>query len=171
VNEVILSFDNVSKNIGETCILKGVSLDLHRHEVVCLIGASGSGKSTLLRCANMLEALDGGDIRFMGASLRHEMVDPDLVRRSMGMVFQSFNLFPHMSVLDNVMLAPVRALGPPREQVRSEALDLLERIGLRDRADAFPDRLSGGHATTCRHRSVPRHGSPSSVTRRSHFSP
>jgi polar amino acid transport system ATP-binding protein len=112
--------------------------------VVCLIGASGSGKSTLLRCANLLESIDAGTITLFGQSLNDERIDPDLVRRHIGMVFQSFNLFPHLSVLENILLGPVRALKRDRDEVREEALALLERIGLRDRAHEFPDRLSGG---------------------------
>jgi polar amino acid transport system ATP-binding protein len=125
-------------------VLSGVSLSLHRHEVVCLIGASGSGKSTLLRCANLLETLDGGDVSLFGQSLLDPRVDPDLVRRHIGLVFQSFNLFPHLSVLDNILLGPVRALKRPREAVRDEAMALLARIGLAERAHDYPDRLSGG---------------------------
>jgi polar amino acid transport system ATP-binding protein len=144
VSEVILELKGVVKRFGEHEVLRGVSLALHRHEVVCLIGASGSGKSTLLRCANLLETVDGGDITLFGQSLLDERVDPDLVRRHIGLVFQSFNLFPHLSVLDNILLGPVRALKRPREDVRDEAMALLARIGLAERADDFPDRLSGG---------------------------
>ena len=142
--EVVLDLDQVVKRFGDNEVLRGVSLQLHRHEVVCLIGASGSGKSTLLRCANLLESVDGGTVSLFGQSLLDPRVDPDLVRRHIGMVFQSFNLFPHLSVLDNVLLGPVHALRRPRAEVREEALELLDRIGLRDRADEFPDRLSGG---------------------------
>lgn len=142
--ETVLELDSVVKRFGDLEVLRGVSLVLHRHEVVCLIGASGSGKSTLLRCANLLEKIDGGSISLFGQSLLDERVDPDLVRRHIAMVFQSYNLFPHLSVLDNVLIGPVHALKRKRDEVREEALDLLERIGLRDRADDFPDRLSGG---------------------------
>src|ERR1035437_7804328 len=114
------------------------------HEVVFLIGASGSGKSTLLRCANLLETINGGDIELFGQSLLDPRIDTDLVRRHMGTVFQAFNLFPHLSVLDNVALGPVRALKRPLDDVREEAMALLARIGLQDRAGEFPDRLSGG---------------------------
>jgi len=112
--------------------------------VVCLIGASGSGKSTLLRCVNLLETIDGGTITLFGQSLTDVRIDPDKVRRHTGMVFQSFNLFPHLSVLENVLVGPVRALKRKRSDVIDEALQLLERIGLRNRADEYPDRLSGG---------------------------
>lgn len=143
-NEVVLDLDNVVKRFGDHEVLSGVSLQLHRHEVVCLIGASGSGKSTLLRCANLLETIDAGAISLFGQSLLVDYIDPDLVRRHVGMVFQSFNLFPHLSVLNNILLGPVRALKRKPAEVREEALTLLDRIGLRDRANDYPDRLSGG---------------------------
>jgi polar amino acid transport system ATP-binding protein len=144
VSDVILEVDSVVKRFGENEVLRGVSLNLHRHEVVCLIGASGSGKSTLLRCVNLLETIDAGTITLFGQSLTDARVDPDKVRRHTGMVFQSFNLFPHLSVLENVLVGPVRALKRKRVDVHDEALQLLERIGLRDRADEYPERLSGG---------------------------
>ena len=140
----VLSLQNVSKRFGDTEVLRGISLELNRHDVVCLIGASGSGKSTLLRCANLLERIDGGDIQLFGQSLLDPRIDEDLVRRNIGMVFQSFNLFPHLTVLQNVMLGPVRALKRPSDEVRDEAMALLTRIGLADRANEYPDRLSGG---------------------------
>jgi polar amino acid transport system ATP-binding protein len=142
--ERVLELDSVVKRFGENVVLRGVSLTLHKHEVVCLIGASGSGKSTLLRCANLLETIDGGTISLFGQSLLDERIDPDLVRRHIGMVFQSFNLFPHLSVLENILIGPVFALKRRRSEVLDEALGLLERIGLRERADDYPDRLSGG---------------------------
>jgi polar amino acid transport system ATP-binding protein len=144
MSEVILELDSVVKRFGDNEVLRGISLDLHRHEVVCLIGASGSGKSTLLRCVNLLETIDGGTITLFGQSLTDMRIDPDRVRRHTGMVFQSFNLFPHLSVLENVLVGPVRALKRKRGDVVDEALALLERIGLRDRSDEYPDRLSGG---------------------------
>jgi len=144
VSEVVLEMEGVVKRFGEHDVLQGVSIQLHRHEVVCLIGASGSGKSTLLRCANLLETIDAGHVRLFGQELVDPRIDPDLVRRHIGMVFQSFNLFPHLDVLENILLGPVRALKRSREEVESEALALLERIGLKDRAHDFPDRLSGG---------------------------
>lgn len=140
----MLELKDVVKRFADNEVLSGVSLQLHRHEVVCLIGASGSGKSTLLRCANLLETIDGGSITLFGQPLVDKRIDPDLVRRHIGMVFQSFNLFPHLSVLDNILLGPVHALKRKRAEVREEALTLLERIGLRERADEYPDRLSGG---------------------------
>jgi len=144
VNDVVLELDTIVKRFGDNEVLRGVSLQLHRHEVVCLIGASGSGKSTLLRCANLLETIDDGTITLFGQSLMDPRIDPDLVRRHVGMVFQSFNLFPHLSVLDNILLGPVRAQKRKGPEVRDEALALLARIGLRERADDYPDRLSGG---------------------------
>ena len=144
MSEVILELDSVVKRFGVNEVLRGISLDLHRHEVVCLIGASGSGKSTLLRCVNLLETIDGGTITLFGQSLTDVRIDPDKVRRHTGMVFQSFNLFPHLTVLENVLVGPVRALKRKRSDVLDEALQLLERIGLRDRSDEYPDRLSGG---------------------------
>jgi polar amino acid transport system ATP-binding protein len=143
-SEVVLDLNAVVKRFADNEVLSGVSLQLHRHEVVCLIGASGSGKSTLLRCANLLETIDGGTISLFGQSLLDPRIDPDLVRRHIVMVFQSFNLFPHLSVLDNILLGPVYAMKRNRAEVRAEALELLDRIGLRDRADEFPGRLSGG---------------------------
>jgi len=130
--------DAVVKRFGDNEVLRGISLNLHRHEVVCLIGASGSGKSTLLRCVNLLETIDGGTITLFGQSLTDVRIDSDRVRRHTGMVFQSFNLFPHLSVLENVLVGPVRALKRKRSDVLDEALQLLERIGLRDRADEYP---------------------------------
>ena len=141
---LILELDAVVKRFGDNEVLRGISLELHRHEVVCLIGASGSGKSTLLRCVNLLESIDEGSITLFGQRLNDPRIDPDQVRRHTGMVFQSFNLFPHLSVLENVLVGPVRALKRKRSDVVDEAMHLLERIGLRDRAKDFPDRLSGG---------------------------
>lgn len=140
----MLELKDVVKRFADNEVLSGISLQLHRHEVVCLIGASGSGKSTLLRCANMLESIDAGSITLFGQALEDRRIDPNLVRRQIALVFQSFNLFPHLSVLDNIVLGPVYAMKRKRSEVREEALALLERIGLRDRADEFPDRLSGG---------------------------
>jgi polar amino acid transport system ATP-binding protein len=144
VTDVILELEAVVKRFGDNEVLRGITLNLHRHEVVCLIGASGSGKSTLLRCVNLLETIDGGTITLFGQSLTDLRIDPDQVRRHTGMVFQSFNLFPHLTVLENVLIGPVRALKRKRGDVQDEALALLERIGLRGRADEYPDRLSGG---------------------------
>lgn len=144
MNHVVLEMNSVVKRFGENEVLRGVSLELKRHEVVCLIGASGSGKSTLLRCVNLLERIDGGEIKLFGHSLTDPRIDPNLVRRHVGIVFQSYNLFPHMTVLDNVALGPVRAHKRSRDEVHEEALILLERIGLKERANEYPERLSGG---------------------------
>jgi polar amino acid transport system ATP-binding protein len=144
MSDIVLDLKSVTKRFEENEVLRGVSLQLHRHEVVCLIGASGSGKSTLLRCANMLETIDDGDISLFGQSLSDPRIDPDLVRRNIGMVFQSYNLFPHLSVLENILLGPVFALKRKRSDVVEEAMSLLSRIGLSERANEFPDRLSGG---------------------------
>jgi len=144
MSDVVLELKSVTKRFDENEVLRGISLQLHRHEVVCLIGASGSGKSTLLRCANMLETIDDGDILLFDQSLNDPRIDPDLVRRNIGMVFQSYNLFPHLSVLENILLGPVFALKRKRTDVVDEAMSLLLRIGLSERANEFPDRLSGG---------------------------
>jgi polar amino acid transport system ATP-binding protein len=144
MNVPVLKMDSVVKRFGDNEVLRGISLELRRHEVVCLIGASGSGKSTLLRCVNLLERIDGGDISLYGQSLTDPRIDPNMVRRHIGIVFQSFNLFPHLSVIDNIVLGPVRAHKRKRDEVREEAMVLLERIGLKDRANEYPERLSGG---------------------------
>jgi polar amino acid transport system ATP-binding protein len=144
VNPVILELDNVVKRFDDNEVLRGISLQLHRHEVVCLIGSSGSGKSTLLRCVNLLETIDAGTITLFGQPLNDPRIDPDQVRRHTGMVFQSFNLFPHLTVLENIIMGPVRALKRRRSDVVDEAMQLLERIGLSDRAREYPERLSGG---------------------------
>jgi polar amino acid transport system ATP-binding protein len=125
-------------------VLKGIDLELQPHEVVCLIGASGSGKSTLLRCVNLLEPIDSGRIEFLGDDITAPKVNANQVRRGIGIVFQSFNLFPHMTVLSNVTLAPRKVLGMPADQAQAEATTLLERFGLLDKKDEYPDRLSGG---------------------------
>ena len=120
--EKVLELSNVTKRFGSNEVLKGISLDLHRHEVVCLIGASGSGKSTLLRCANLLEKADGGAITLFGHDLSDPRIDPSIVRRHIAMVFQSYNLFPHLSVLDNILLGPVHSLKRKRADVVDEAM-------------------------------------------------
>ena len=125
-------------------MLRGVDLEVGEHEVVCLIGASGSGKSTLLRCVNLLEPVQAGRIVVLGEEVTRRGVDVNAVRRRIGIVFQSFNLFPHMSVLDNVTLAPRKALKVPRAQAEAEAEALLARFGLADKRRDYPDRLSGG---------------------------
>ena len=141
--EAALRLEGVRKSFGSVEVLRGVDLDVAEHEVVCLIGASGSGKSTLLRCVNLLERIDAGRIFLNGEEITHG-VDANKVRRRVGIVFQAFNLFPHMNVLRNVTLAPTRVLGKPRAEAESEAVALLERFGLADKRDEYPDRLSGG---------------------------
>jgi polar amino acid transport system ATP-binding protein len=144
MSEPVLSVRGMVKRYGDTTVLDGVDLDVHEHEVVVLIGSSGSGKSTLLRCANLLEELDDGQVLLDGVDVSDPRVDADLARRAMGIVFQAFNLFPHMSVLDNVTLAPRVVHGVPRSEAEDRARDLLARVGLADKAGAYPDRLSGG---------------------------
>jgi polar amino acid transport system ATP-binding protein len=136
--------DNVSKWFGELQVLDHVSLQVPEHGVVCLIGASGSGKSTLLRCINMLERVEDGDITVDGQCLTRDKVDVNEIRRKIGIVFQAYNLFPHMTVLQNVMLAPRKARRVPRDEAEWAARTLLSRIGLEAKADEYPDRLSGG---------------------------
>jgi polar amino acid transport system ATP-binding protein len=139
-----LEIEGLHKSFGETEVLKGVDLAVDEHQVVCLIGASGSGKSTLLRCVNLLERIDEGRIVVGEQEITAPGVDVNAVRRGIGIVFQAFNLFPHMSVLANVTLGPRKALRLPRGQAEAEALELLRRFGLADRRDDYPDRLSGG---------------------------
>jgi polar amino acid transport system ATP-binding protein len=139
-----LHVEDVRKSYDGTTVLDGVSLKLEEHQVVCLIGASGSGKSTLLRCIDLLEPIDGGRILVRGEDVTVAGVDQNAVRRRMGIVFQAFNLFPHMAVLRNVTLGPQEALGTSRREAERQARELLARFGLGDRADEYPDRLSGG---------------------------
>jgi polar amino acid transport system ATP-binding protein len=136
--------ENVTKRFEENTVLDEVSLSVAEHEVVCLIGASGSGKSTLLRCLNRLEVVQAGTIIIDGQTITEGKVDVNALRRKIGIVFQSFNLFPHMTVLQNVTLAPRQIRKLSKRQANDRAYELLDRIGLRDKADAFPDRLSGG---------------------------
>jgi polar amino acid transport system ATP-binding protein len=143
-NGSFVSVDQVTKRFGDLEVLKRVDLDVPKHGVVSLIGASGSGKSTLLRCINMLEKVDEGTIVVDGQTLTAPKVDVNAVRRKIGIVFQAYNLFPHMTVLQNVMLAPLKVRGLPRSRSEQIARDLLKRIGLEDKAREFPDRLSGG---------------------------
>jgi polar amino acid transport system ATP-binding protein len=139
-----LRLEGVHKSFGVNEVLRGIDLELEDHEVVCLIGASGSGKSTLLRCVNLLEQLDSGRIFLGEEEITRRGVDVNGVRRRIGIVFQAFNLFPHMTVLRNVTLAPRDVLKLPRGEAESRALELLRRFGLENRRDEYPDRLSGG---------------------------
>jgi len=139
-----LEIRNVHKHYGNVEVLRGINLDVEEHQVVCLIGPSGCGKSTLLRCVNGLEAISAGEIRLDGDRITGPGVDLDRLRREVGIVFQSFNLFPHMTVLQNVTLAPVQVLKIPRAEAEERAMGLLRRIGLEHKASEYPDRLSGG---------------------------
>ena len=140
----MLRADGVRKSFNGTEVLKGIDLEVAEGEVVCLIGASGSGKSTLLRCLNLLEQVDDGDVWLGDAEITDPRVDVDAIRRRIGIVFQAYNLFPHKTVLDNIVLAPVKAGGRSRVDATATARELLSRIGLEDRAGAYPDALSGG---------------------------
>jgi polar amino acid transport system ATP-binding protein len=139
-----LEIDDVHKSFGDNEVLKGVSLNVERHEVVCLIGASGSGKSTLLRCVNALEDISAGEIRIEGDCVTGAGVDLNALRRDVGIVFQSYNLFPHMSVIENVMLAPTMVGGISKDEARTRGIALLESVGMAEKAPAYPDSLSGG---------------------------
>ena len=139
-----LVLEGVRKSFGETEVLRGIDLVVEPHEVVCLIGASGSGKSTLLKCVNLTEPVDSGRIVVEGEEITAPGVDVNRVRRRIGIVFQAFNLFPHMTVLQNITLAPRQVLKLDRTGAEKRALELLERFGLLDKRDEYPDRLSGG---------------------------
>ena len=140
----LLSVKNVRKTFGDEIVLADISFEVKDHSATVFIGASGSGKSTLLRCINLLEQIDDGVMSLDGQEITAVDVDPDQVRRRLGMVFQSFNLFPHMSVIKNITLAPIQVHGIPKEMAYEKALALLDRFGLREKADQYPDRLSGG---------------------------
>jgi polar amino acid transport system ATP-binding protein len=141
---MILSVQDVRKSFGPHMVFSSLSLDVEEHQVVALIGASGSGKSTLLRCVNLLEEIDDGMIWLDGSHITDPRVNPDKVRQKIGIVFQAYNLFPHMTVLENVILAPVRVHGRSSKDATDAAREWLARVGLGDKADAYPDRLSGG---------------------------
>jgi len=140
----VVRIEGLHKRFDELEVLRGIDLAVGEHEVVCLIGASGSGKSTLLRCINLLEPIDAGRILIEGTDITLPDTDENTVRRGIGIVFQAFNLFPHMSVLGNVTLGPRSVLGTPRARAEQEATELLARFGLADKRDEYPDRLSGG---------------------------
>jgi polar amino acid transport system ATP-binding protein len=140
----LLRLEGVHKSYGNVEVLRGVDLEVPAHKVICVIGASGCGKSTLLKCANLIEPINEGRILFDGEEITSEDTDPDRVRRHIGIVFQAFNLFPHMNVLANVTLAPRRVLGMPQPMAEEQAHELLARFGLADKATEYPDRLSGG---------------------------
>ena len=142
--DAALVLEGIRKSFGPNEVLKGIDLEVAPHEVVCLIGASGSGKSTLLRCTNLVEPVDSGRVVVEGEEITAEGVDANRVRRRIGIVYQSFNLFPHMTVLRNITLAPREALKLDRTTAEDHAVSLLKRFGLADRRDEYPDRLSGG---------------------------
>ncbi len=139
-----LQIEGLRKSFGRNAVLRGVDLEVEEHQVVCLIGASGSGKSTLLRCVNLIEPVDAGRIVVHGDEITRRGTNVNHVRQRIGIVFQAFNLFPHMTVLQNVMLAPRKATGASRDEAEARARQLLKRIGLEEKAEEFPDRLSGG---------------------------
>ena len=144
MSDAVIRVRGLKKDFDDLCVLKGIDVDIYKGDVVCVIGASGSGKSTFLRCLNLLENPTGGSIEFDGVNLTGKKVDLDLHRQKMGMVFQQFNLFPHLTVLDNLTLAPVLLKKATKEQAEAKAMELLERVGLADRADSYPNQLSGG---------------------------
>ena len=142
--DVIISTKGLCKTFGKIDVLKGIDVDIHKGEVVCVIGASGSGKSTFLRCLNLLEKPTGGSILFDGVDLTSAKVDLNLHRQKMGVVFQQFNLFPHLTILRNLTIAPMMLKKVPKKEAEEKAMALLARVGLADRADAYPSQLSGG---------------------------
>ena len=142
--ETIISVKGLKKDFDKMAVLKGIDAEIHKGDVVCVIGASGSGKSTFLRCLNLLETPTGGNIFFEGVDLTSDKVDLNLHRQKMGMVFQQFNLFPHMTILENMTCAPVLLKKMTKEEADAKAMELLGRVGLADRADAYPNQLSGG---------------------------
>jgi len=144
VSDAVIRVRGLKKDFDNLAVLKGIDVDICKGDVVCVIGASGSGKSTFLRCLNLLESPTGGSIEFDGVNLTGKKVDLDLHRQKMGMVFQQFNLFPHLTVLNNLTLAPVLLKKMTKEQAEAKAMELLERVGLADRADSYPNQLSGG---------------------------
>ena len=142
--EVMLRVKGLKKDFNDIQVLKGIDVDIYKGDVVCVIGASGSGKSTFLRCLNLLELPSGGNILFEGVDLTNDKVDLNLHRQKMGMVFQQFNLFPHMTILENMTCAPVLLKKMTKDAAEAKAMELLGRVGLADRADAYPSQLSGG---------------------------
>ena len=143
-DQPLIQVKNLQKIFGANTVLDGVTVDIYKGDVVCVIGASGSGKSTFLRCLNLLEEPTGGQILFEGTDITDKKTDINKHRQKMGMVFQQFNLFPHMTILENLTLAPMKLQGKKREETEAEAMKLLERVGLQDRAAAYPNQLSGG---------------------------
>ncbi|MBU5461541.1 amino acid ABC transporter ATP-binding protein [Lachnoclostridium sp. MSJ-17] len=140
----MIKVDNLCKSFGDTAVLKGINAEIDKGDVMVVIGASGSGKSTFLRCLNLLEEPTSGSIYFEGVDITDASVNINIHRQKMGMVFQQFNLFPHMTVLRNLTLGPIKLLKQTKEEAEANAMKLLERVGLADRADAYPSQLSGG---------------------------
>lgn len=143
-DDVLIKVEGLEKSFDGVDVLKGIDTEIHKGDVIVIIGASGSGKSTFLRCLNLLEVPTGGRILFEGVDITDPKVDINLHRRKMGMVFQQFNLFPHLSIMQNLILGPIKLLNQSREEAKANAMELLERVGLADRADDFPNQLSGG---------------------------
>ena len=143
-DNVLIKVDNLCKSFGDTAVLKGINAEIDKGDVMVVIGASGSGKSTFLRCLNLLEEPTSGSIFFEGVDITDASVNINIHRQKMGMVFQQFNLFPHMTVLRNLTLGPIKLLKQSKEEAEANAMKLLERVGLADRADAYPSQLSGG---------------------------
>ena len=143
-DNVLIKVNNLCKNFDDVEVLKGINAEIDKGDVMVVIGASGSGKSTFLRCLNLLEEPTSGSIYFEGTNITDTSVDINVHRQKMGMVFQQFNLFPHMTVLKNMTLGPVKLLGQTKAEAEANAMRLLERVGLADRADAYPSQLSGG---------------------------
>ena len=142
--ETVLSISHLTKRFEDQVILEDLSLEVREGEVVVIVGSSGCGKSTLLRCINALEDIQGGEIRLRGQLIRHDSRNLPELRQKVGMVFQNYELFPHLTVLDNILLAPVKTQKRSRQEAREEALALLERVGLKEKADSWPRQLSGG---------------------------
>lgn len=143
-DNVLIKVDNLCKSFGEVDVLKGINAEIHKGDVMVVIGASGSGKSTFLRCLNLLEEPTSGTICFEGTDITDSSVNINIHRQKMGMVFQQFNLFPHMTVMKNLTIGPIKLLNQSKADAEAKALELLERVGLADRADAYPSQLSGG---------------------------
>ncbi len=143
-NDTLIKVENLIKNFGDIKVLKGINTEIKKGEVVVIIGASGSGKSTFLRCLNLLEYPTDGKIYFNEVDIADPDIDINIHRQKMGMVFQQFNLFPHMTILKNMTIAPIKVLGLSKEEAEKTAMELLEKVGLADRADAYPSQLSGG---------------------------
>ena len=143
-DEILIKVENLEKSFNKHEVLKGISTEIKRGEVVCIIGASGSGKSTFLRCLNLLEEPTDGKIFFKGLDITDPKIDINIHRQKMGMVFQQFNLFPHMTILKNMTIAPIKLLKMSKEDAAAKAMALLEKVGLADRADSYPSQLSGG---------------------------